>query len=215
MRHSFADSARAAHEERIGFDEFVRRTSGRWRWWACRFERRYKLPNWFGREDVEQELLLAAWRAMRRFEEGRGPAPGRFMEWNAAKYTAKVVQKVRGVEQHTRKGPPRIAEVPLPGEDGDTPPPSVPPPQLEELERQERFAQLHAQCEEGVEQWVVEALWEGRSPEIAVRMVYDDVEMRLLLRLGSESDARKLVRHVLAELGDKCGAGETEEEDWS
>ena len=70
--------------------------------------KRYTLPPGVSREDVEQEMLLAAWRAVESWEEGRASLVG-YVVWSAHSCASKYLHKQRGADQHTRKGPGRYA----------------------------------------------------------------------------------------------------------
>ena len=71
------------------FRQFMGETDRRWQWWAKRLARS-GIPAWLDAEDIRQELLVEAWRALKRYDpvKAKGQTPAQFTEF-AAKYLLK------------------------------------------------------------------------------------------------------------------------------
>lgn len=205
-------SHQIGEEGAVSFADFTKKTRNRWRWLAARLERSFRLPNWMCREDLEQEMLLVAWKFWQGYEADRGNmTKARFVEWKATKRTKKLIQKARGVEQHRRKGKPRISEVPIidPGEDDmNASPyhPAVEATQHLDFERAQKFAILADVCETHNERAVLSALESDRSYEGAAAFLYMNEGRRF--RLSDEKDAAEMIRDVVNDMVRKFGNSE-------
>lgn len=202
MRHNFKDAARDAHAGSVGFDEFARRTSGRWKWWAGKFAKDYKLPAWFGMADVEQELLISAWQAFERFDPARGIEPARYVEWNAVRKATKTLSKARGVEQHRRKGPgrPEVLECTLAY--------GLPETAEEKSEvdgRWEKYEIVALLGQTENERLALQALANEGSAEAAGSAIYADPAIRLACELGCERAAVRFVTRAIDSVATRFG----------
>lgn len=70
----------------IDFDRFVNETRPDWERMSQSLFGRYVLPAGVSREDVEQEMLVEAWKASRKWDPKRGMALSKYVVWccNAA-----------------------------------------------------------------------------------------------------------------------------------
>lgn len=199
------------------FDAVAR--SGRWERLAAFIVRRWKLPPWVSSDDVRQDLLVEAWKRIANFDPARGIAPERYVEWNAITYAKKRGHKARGSYRHRgADGAPSRHELAFSGmaregdEDGAVEErfaerTSVEPVQHDLAVRRQIVQRMEAACESPRELVSVRALGlAGGDIEEAARLLYDDIDARYELRLGSEHRAEQMVasvvRAVVARLGD-------------
>jgi DNA-directed RNA polymerase specialized sigma24 family protein len=99
----------------VGFDEFARATRAHWGAIARKLHRKWKVPAWLGAEDIEQELLLAAWVSAPRFDPARGHTAKAYLVFHACDKAKKAIHKARGSYRRDGNAPSRI-ETPV----GDT-----------------------------------------------------------------------------------------------
>ena len=204
MTTTFEEAARLAHEGAIEFNQFAARTDRRWGWWAARFDSRYRLPAWFGADDVKQELLVSAWTALRKFQDGKGPTLTRYVEWNAVKRTTKAVHRARGCNQHTRKGPgrPELVESQMAHSLPDV---------ADDLDveaayfKAERMAVVALLADSALEQRALRALASEGSAEAAASVLYEDADFRLDAWLCSEREALRFVRRTAEKIIERFG----------
>jgi hypothetical protein len=83
----------------IGFGEFARVTRGDWLKLAAHLMMKWTPPAGVTREDVSQELLLAAWLFVGQWDESRGVSLPRFVVWNAIDKAKKWLHKQRGAKR--------------------------------------------------------------------------------------------------------------------
>jgi hypothetical protein len=200
-------TARAVREGTITLDDWARAWAPKWEQWARLFERRYRLPRWFSKADVRQELAIAAWQHLSTFDEHRGVSMTHFLKWNAIKRATKIVAKVRGVNQHTRRGPARPemtyaslseemvneCERVISSDAGAE----------ENLARAELYEQLRNRA--GRRGCVLDALCqESGEVDAAGARIYADPGLRLEFRLSSKSEATGLVRDTIRELAQEA-----------
>ena len=60
-------------------------------WLAARWTR----PTWFTVDDVRQELVFGAWRALARFDESRSSNPWHYLTWNAIALARNAIRRAR------------------------------------------------------------------------------------------------------------------------
>jgi len=89
----------ALHGGAIGFDVFVRRTSQKWTSLAYDLLARWPVPV-VTMEDVRQELLIAVWAALPKWDAARGVTLERYLTWNACDKAKKWIHKMRGANLH-------------------------------------------------------------------------------------------------------------------
>jgi len=86
------------YEGRATFEDLMRKDRERkhFRNLAASIMRRWNLPAWVGLEDVEQDLLVAAWKKLWDYEPGRGVTITGFLVYNAYDKAKKSAHKARG-----------------------------------------------------------------------------------------------------------------------
>jgi hypothetical protein len=197
----------------IGFTRFAYLTRADFGRMAAYLLRRWKTPTWFVEEDVVQELLFAASEHARTWDPARGVPLARYVAWNAARVAKRWMHKARGVSIN---GSPdrKVSRFELPfsalgdvDEEGD--------------DFIARIADGTASAEDilaartetvAVAQTLLDACWTPRERraveavkqtgdhERAGRHLYDNVEHRIELRLGSEEKAEAFVTRTVAEV---------------
>lgn len=81
------------------FDSFALATSDRWRRLAFTLLRRWSAGSAVDIDDLTQELLIGAWLAIPRWEDGRQSLE-RFVVWNAMTDAKRWLHKQRGANLH-------------------------------------------------------------------------------------------------------------------
>lgn len=95
--NQFRTLCSALYDGRITFDDFAAATRERWRKYAEYLARRWRQPAWNAVEDIEQELLLAVWETIWRFDPARanGAAIDKFVAYNALDRAKKACHRAR------------------------------------------------------------------------------------------------------------------------
>lgn len=195
--------AHAARKGDIDFGEFAKQTAPWWGGRATKMARWYALPGWFERDDIRQELLLLAWLALEKYDAKRGTHLGGYLDWSACKGTLKRLHKVRGVNQHRRRGPSRfeVAMSRLPEKTVEKIEPTYDPWQeRSDPETVETRDILSGICEDHVERFVVEAVVGADELAEAGRRLYADPRARLCCALRGEAHARNVVSSVVEKI---------------
>jgi DNA-directed RNA polymerase specialized sigma24 family protein len=87
-------------EGRLSFDGFARETHGDWERLSAKLLRRWKAPPAVDSEDLVQELLLAAWQSVGKWNEGQGMKLKPFVVWHAMTAAKRWLNVQRGVSSH-------------------------------------------------------------------------------------------------------------------
>lgn len=180
-------------EGRSTFDEFARRTAPTWTRLAAWFLRRWPGQAAVDEEDLRQELLLAAWRAVSEWDPTRGVAIDRFVFYQTGLAATRTLKRALSY----RKGRGSVWTLPLPREA------AVEPGQHRVAVVRERLER--ARAGEGLEGEVAGALLEHRPLAAVAEGIYRDPARRFRYRLGSESDAAARVRQAAAKLASTGG----------
>lgn len=211
--NNFETKLRELHEGKIDFQAFVVATRPVFRAMAMSLARRWRPPEWYTLEDVEQELYLGAWRAVFG-REGKG---GRWVEYDPeraslvryvmfnAMYEAKrKLHVARGVSIHGNPDKKKsVIEQPASrmGDDGEGFLEALlaePALALEEMVRAQETRRAAtsalAHCKTQNERFAVLAIREAGSLDDAAAVLYEDVDFRTTLRLGCEEAANGFVR---------------------
>ena len=190
----------------IDFAQFVSGTRTEFHAMACYLMRRWKTPEWFTVEDVEQELYLEAWRFIWKFDPTLGVSFSRYIIWNAMAAAKREMHRARGVSTH---GSPdkrascfeaNLSSFGLDGEGEALMATLLAEPARAEDELAQIEATRHAAtealraCTTAKERTAVLAIREAGSVDGAWRVLYDDIDHRIALRLGSEEIADRFVR---------------------
>lgn len=199
------------HDEKIDFGEFVARTRREFHAMAMHLARRWTPPEWFTISDLEQELYLGAWKYVWRYDASKGTTLSRFVVYNAMTSAKTQLHKARGV---TISGSPdrklSTFEIPLSafGEEGEgdlmlaslfSDEDKAEEKLIDNQHRKESVAKILKACETKQERYTVLAIREAGSLDAASRLLYDDMDHRIALRLVSEEHASRFVmRHAYA-----------------
>jgi len=213
------EQLRALQKQAITFAEFVRATRRDWGRLGEFLLRKWPVPAAVTLEDVEQELLMSAWRATLQFDGDRGAmAFERYVVWMACTDAKKYLHKQRNAHRRRWDAGGRY-ELPLsvmragrgsansPGEDRDL---ADRFDGLQEPATQEGTVEARESLDAALRElpWAAQRAAEaflaaGGDTEAAASEVFGDPELRLRARLGSERDARRLVARAGARVLEK------------
>ena len=201
---------RQLRAQEITFTFFQQSTRDDWRRMALKLFRIWELPPGVTAEDVEQEMLLAAWTAVRDWDPDRPGAAGlrSFVVWRAHNAAAKWLHAQRRAKRHDGKAPSRFARAV--GGMAINPQRELAPAELIDL-----FASVPADQEQVVDARRILGRIPGRATteegqlamwawilsegdvELAGRELFDDWALRLRYEWGAENDAVRVVRREL------------------
>lgn len=197
---TFDQAVLSLRDGRTTFDEFTRATKGRWQSLALYIMRRWQLPPAVEPQDVIQELLLGAWRAVWKYDASRGASPSRYVVWNAVDYAKKKAHKMRGANMHSPDNSPGRPELVFARFRAAADDPEyfanmmgTEPEQNERLEEADRVARAKDACADALERRVIDALARAGSVQAAVSEVYRDTTTRRAYAIRSEQQALELV----------------------
>lgn len=210
----FVEAARACASGEITFRRFAFETDRRWNWWAKRLARS-GIPAWIDLDDIRQELLLEVWRALSRYDPAKAKQKAKpevevsqFVEFAAKYHAKKQVHRARGDDRHTWKWGPARFEIPLSalareGEEEDAEAFDVPveADQDRTVERREAVMQLAREQGSLRDFFGVQALAEANGDvDAAATMLWENLDIRLLCRLPSDSAARTIIGSLAARI---------------
>lgn len=203
----------------VTFSAFVQATRKNWRAVAHSIVRRWDLPTWTDVEDVEQDLLLAAWTMIDRYDPTRGRSLKDYVVWNAYDKAKKRAHKARGALRHGGKEDrsPSRYERPLTtyerdSEEGTFNPvldrQQTPAVQLDRAIVNETMFALETLCTEPYEVAVMRAIAAVGAASLsdAAAVLYDDPNVRRVLRLDSEAHAESMVKSAFRRVVDAAAA---------
>lgn len=190
------------------FEAFARRTSARWRALTKFVMRRWRQPAWVSVEDVEQDLLMGAWRALARWDPVRAGGAGKlgaFVVWNAVDYAKKRAHKARGCARHRgADGNPGRFDVPYSQwspEHAESLADILsehPPTQADLLEARQEAREgaeiAREECRDALELLVVDRLYARDDVEEVVAAAYGDPRMRVSRQWSDREQAAHAVR---------------------
>lgn len=194
-------------DKRIDFGTFVKNTKTEFLRLAANLLRRWRSPEWFTAEDVQQELLVGAWKYIWKFDvkRSKGMSLSRYVVYNAMAHAKTQLHKARGV---TISGSPdrKVSKIETPltffGDDGEgynliesilAETPKAEDALADEQERKAAVTKALKACETPRERYVVLAIREAGSLDAAGSLLYDDFEHRIALRLPSGEHAHRFV----------------------
>jgi len=198
----------AVREGRLTFDAFARNTRNEWRAMAASLHRRWKLGAWIDRQDVEQNLLLAAWLFIPKWDPTRGVSLATFVRWNAIDKAKKIIHRERGAILHGNadSNPSRVERavdlslVDQDDEEGRTAKRfaaalAVDADQEQNVHKVERIEHAYNACRGSRERaaFVAVLAAEGDAVEAAM-LIFNDPDQRLDCRMNSEEHAVEVVR---------------------
>lgn len=201
--------------KRIGYDTFVAATQREFGALACSLTRRWAPPSSVTVEDVVQDLYFGAWLTLfpknpaKRFDPTRGVSLRRFVVFNAMSHAKRALHKARGAKlSGTADKNPSHIERPLSSMGGNddadddgygwiaallSEEPVAEAAFISREEREESVQRALRACTCARERVAVLALAEGGDVDGAGRVLYDDLDTRIALRLGSEEHATRYV----------------------
>lgn len=92
----------------VSFDRFARSTHKTWLALAVHLLGRWKASPAVAPEDMQQELLIACWRCIPRFDPARGVSLEKFVIYNAVDKAKKWLHKQRNAYRRDDKSPGRF-----------------------------------------------------------------------------------------------------------
>jgi hypothetical protein len=198
------------------FAQFVQATRPHWKALSIYVVKRWDLPLWMDKEDVEQELHVAAWTFVGKFDDKRGKKLEEFVVWNAIDKAKKVAHKARGANRHRgADGNPSMYERPFTTFERATDErgaaaermlsgAAVEAHQERTAVREEGYKRARTVCGKVRELLAVQALYHADdSLTEAAANLYEDYESRRLCRLGSEDHALSVVKHAVRTVGER------------
>jgi DNA-directed RNA polymerase specialized sigma24 family protein len=205
MSHVLAASLRVLHSKTITFQQFYRLTKPEWSRMATSLHKQWKLPPAVSADDVEQEMLKAAWRALPRWNPRKAPLV-RFVVFEAHDKAVKWIHKQRGCNLHTRKGPSQyawcIATLARDGEDGGSrvlENATDGAPSSERVIDYERFLDElpDAASSEAGRVALQRFIEHAGDEEKAARAMHADKRHRFLFSIESPAHAKQIIRQEL------------------
>lgn len=181
----------------ISFDEFARRTHRDWNGLAHYLMGRWAVPGAVEHEDVVQELLVAAWQHVDKWdaEHPSDTSLATYVVFNATDKAKKWLHKQRAAKRQRDNAPSRNAvslDVFDPGV-VDTMM-ATGPDQEHAVARMQSLAAALATCKTRRDVLCVQALAEcGGSVARAAALLYDDPAVRRVCRFDSRRNARLAV----------------------
>ena len=104
--HNHLDSL---HAGEISFNVFVSRTNGSWNNLSAFIYNRWSLPASVGQEDIKQEMLLAAYKAVSAWDSSRDVTLKNFVIWHAITAAKKFMNSQRAALRRDDRSPSRHA----------------------------------------------------------------------------------------------------------
>ncbi len=210
-------------DKRIDFGTFVTNTRREFYKLAFSLRRRWRSPEWFTVEDVQQELTFGAWKYIWEFDQKR--AKGKSISWyvifNAMAHAKTQLHKARGV---TISGSPdrKVSQIEKPltffGDNGEgdnllesilAETPRAEDALIEEHERRLAVTRALKVCQTPRERFAVLAIRQSGGLDAAGGLLYDDFKHRIELRLPSEEHADRYVRRQARAVALRLDAGVT------
>lgn len=212
---------RRSREENARFAEFLAATSDHWDRLAKKVERFWELPSWLDAEDLRQEILIAVWTTVSRFDPSRGKSINEYVIFQAFDRAKKCAHKARlgkRVHRGEASAPSRFdlpfTRIAVDRHDGGEPDASGEPALAwmgkvvvprsegeaadERFDRERAYARAMGVCGTVREILSVQAMnLACGSIDGAALALYEDRDARRLCQLGSEEEARRVVRRAM------------------
>ena len=216
-RETFGSWCARALAKQVTLGEFFRANRSVFGELAVRLMSRWGAGSAVDVEDVMQELMIGSVWAFRRYDptHPRAAALEQFVLYNACDKAKKWLHRQRGAILHGNAdaNPSRYAVLfsdLIKRRDGEDAGQDVEwlsdelkqePDQDAEVERRERWRCVLRKTPSIRLRWGIMALESSRGDrEAAARRLYDNLDLRLRLRLNSERDARKIIWETLRHL---------------
>ncbi len=203
--NSFDIAAQSYTEGSIDFSTFVKSTSaGRAAMTSHLLRKMSPVPTWYGIEDAEQDYLMAIHHAATQYDNTKMKA-GAYLRVSLT-VVKKHIHRAKGVDSHTRKGPPQfertfsslgLETAPERGSDYFD---------YSENKRREYYSVLNALCTNDIELAVLYVLERCEGDlESAASELYNEPRRRDICRVRSELSAKLLINRVVNDLIAKYG----------
>jgi DNA-directed RNA polymerase specialized sigma24 family protein len=180
----------------VSFDTWARATARDWRRLAEHLFRRYPLPAALSVEDVEQEMLLAAWTAIRTWDPSAGMPLERFVTWTAYINAKKWVHRQRNALRRDDRAPGRFPSLMTLGDYAVLRSAST---ASDAAEVRARVAGAIRALEDSAHRVAVTAVASaGGDLDAAADLLLGDPGARTSLGILTRSDAARLVRDATA-----------------
>lgn len=204
----------------IDFKFFVDNTKVEFAKLAMSLARRWRLPMWHDLDDVQQDLKLGVWKYIHKYDaiRAKGKSLSWFVVFNAMAFAKTNMHKARGV---TISGSPdrKVSCIEIPvsqfGDDGDgdallesilAEGAEAENALIAEETRVEAVTRALKVCQNSRERFAVLAIREAGSLDAAGRLLYEDFDHRIALRLPSEEHANRFVYRQARVVADRLEA---------
>lgn len=181
----------------IGWAEFFQRTDGDWKRFAKHLRRRYRAPSAVDAEDMESELKLAAFQAAESWDPKKAPFPN-YVIWTAANKAVKWLHTQRKALRRDGRSPSRV-HINFSEFEVD-PEVAVDAVAHEHAERFEVIARCLAELDDLGQRMLVAVILAHGDVDGAAEDVYDDKDMRRVLRLDNREHARRKMKKFAAQV---------------
>lgn len=187
-RHAgFAADLEALRSEGLPFGRFAMLHAERFRRWARHYWARWP-QRFLDVEDLTQEALLEAWRAVDEFDPERGTALDRFVEYRVGRKLRVELERVLGWPKKSRgTTAPKFYSI-LESDE-----PSAPPAVLDRL----HLEQVAASFDDDLSREVVAGVGLGLPLRAIAARIWDDPDKRIRYRLDDSDHAVRRVRSVV------------------
>lgn len=172
----------------LSFDAFASNHRERFQRWAGYFFERYR-PNGLDLDDLVQEALLEAWRAVDIWNSSKGSSIDRFVEYRVGERIDREIRRVRGWPKKGRSNPAVQIDSPFSIEIADNR--SISPSKRLELER------VASTLPSSIERDVAVGVGLGASLRVVAAHLYTDPDKRLEHEFDSKDHAIRKVRKAV------------------
>lgn len=202
----FAERLHALRDGRLPFADFYRATRNLWLYMGGRLLRQRNPGIGVDVEDVAQEMVVAAWRILPRWDPARGVGIDRYVIFNANSSAAHWLDAQREACQGGRLADnpnraPRLGGTDTVEREAWAGTIAAWQPDAEELVDTSRLVLPRRLSR--LDRLVVEGVIATGSLEATALYIYNHYPYRIALELGSEQAAARLVRRTAARLCDE------------
>jgi RNA polymerase sigma factor (sigma-70 family) len=207
MKTNMARALTALRNDEITFQKFCTETADDWRKLSRYMLRRWEAPDGVEEIDVQQEMLIAAWDFLKKWNPDRGPTLDAYVVWNACDKAKKWLHKQRASLRRDGDAPSRhpvsLARLGLEEWQEDrllsTPPDAELHAEQEAAERAllERVSLAMEQLDAKDRYVVCAILQAGGDLTEAAKDLWQDPQACRVFSIWSEAQARSTVRRAV------------------